>query len=313
MAVKTMFSQQNFTHILAQYDLGNYTQSQPIAQGTVQTNYFLYTTQGKFVLRYYESRSKESVLFESHVLTYLKKQNYPCPNPLQNNKGETVTLYRGKPVVIFEFIEGHSVEQLTKNHKRQVIQKAAELNSLTQAYQPRYKKYRWNYSIELCQTLAKTEANKINTANAYEKLSWFEAQLAMLDLPDSLPKGICHCDFDFSNLLFQNDQLVALLDFDDANYTYLTFDLACLIDSWAWPHQSDALDFGQARTIAQAYTKYRLLSPVEQRHLFDVHKLAILFDGIWFFKRGQANNFYEQRKIEFLGDLGWERYAEELF
>ncbi|VAW30279.1 hypothetical protein MNBD_CHLOROFLEXI01-3960 [hydrothermal vent metagenome] len=135
----------------------------------------------------------------------------------------------------------------------------------------------------------------------------------MLDLPDSLPKGICHCDFDFSNLLFQSDQLVAVLDFDDANYTYLTFDLACLIDSWAWPHQFDALDFGQARKIVQVYTKYRPLSPVEQQHLFDVHKLAILFDGIWFFKRGQANNFYERQKIEFLDNLRSEKYAESIF
>ncbi|VAW42796.1 hypothetical protein MNBD_CHLOROFLEXI01-4335 [hydrothermal vent metagenome] len=68
MAVKTRFSQQDFTHILAQYDLGTYTRSEPVSQGTVQTNYFLHTTQGKFVLRYYENRSKESVLFESHLL-----------------------------------------------------------------------------------------------------------------------------------------------------------------------------------------------------------------------------------------------------
>ena len=57
MAVKTPFSPADFVHILAQYDRGAFTQAEPIQQGTVQTNFFITTTQGKFVFRYY-ARSK---------------------------------------------------------------------------------------------------------------------------------------------------------------------------------------------------------------------------------------------------------------
>ncbi len=49
MAVKTPFTQQDFASILSQYDLGTYTQSEAVRQGTVQTNFFIQTTQGKFV------------------------------------------------------------------------------------------------------------------------------------------------------------------------------------------------------------------------------------------------------------------------
>ncbi|MFH1635487.1 MAG: homoserine kinase [Chloroflexota bacterium] len=313
MAVKTPFSQQDFNYILSQYDLGAYTFSTPVTQGTVQTNYFIRTIQGKFVFRYYENRSKESVLFESELLMYLKKYQYPCPAPVQNKQGTCVGTYSSKPYMIFEFIDGQNIDHPDDHHKQQLIQKVAELQNLTRAYQPRHKKYRWNYDIELCRMLASTEAKKINTDNAREKLSWLENQLSVLDLPKSFPKGICHCDFHLSNVLFQDDQFSGLLDFDDANYTYLVFDLVGLIDSWAWPFQSNKLDLPQAREIVQEYIKHRPLSAIEQRHIFDVHKLSILLDCVWYFGRGQANDFHEKGKIEFLNNLGWKKYAEALF
>jgi homoserine kinase len=313
MAVKTPFSHQDFNHILSQYELGTYTQSAPVSQGTVQTNYILCTTQGRFVFRYYENRSIESVLFESDLLTYLKVHQYPCPTPFQNKQGSCVGMYQGKPYVIFEFIEGQHIDHPTEHHKQQLIQKVAALQNLTQDYHPRYKDSRWNYDVELCRKLANTEAQKIDTDDAYEKLSWLENQLSTLDLPDSLPKGICHCDFHFTNVLFLDDQFVGLIDFDDANYTYLVFDLVCLIDSWAWPYQSDKLDLAQAREVVQQYTRNHPLSAIEQRYICDVHKLSILFDCIWYFGRGRADDFYERRKIESLNALGREKYTEALF
>ena len=313
MAVKTPFSQSDFISILAQYDLGTYIDSEPITSGTVQTNFFIQTTRGKFVFRYYENRSRESVLFESHLLAYLKKHRYACPTPFKNLRGSFIGLYRQKPYVLFEFMEGQHIDCPNNHHKQQLIQKVAELHILTRKYRPRYKNHRWNYSVELCRSLAHAEATKINTKTAQEKFAWLDNQLSILQLPVSLPKGICHCDFHFSNVLFQKNQFVALLDFDDANYTFLLFDLVGLIESWAWSHQSNALDFKEARIIVQSYTKYRPLSAVEQQHLYDVYKLSILIDMVWFFRRGDAKDFYEKRKVEFLGNVGRKQFIDLIF
>ncbi len=313
MAIKTQFSHQDFDKILSQYNLGTCTQSEPIFEGTVQTNYLIDTAQGKYVFRYYENRARESVLFESELLTYLKEHRYPCPAPIPDGQGTCVGVFRGKPFVIFEYIEGRHIDQPTADHQAQLIQKVAELQILTQNYQPHYLSYRLNYDAAHCRELAKLEAEKISTQDAREKFAWLDSQLSALDLPDSLPKGICHCDFHFSNVLFLDDQFVGLIDFDDANYTYLVFDLACLVNSWAWPYQSDFLDLAQAMQIVQTYNAYRSLDVIERRHLFDVHKLSILFDCIWYFGRGTADDFYEKRKIEFLDELGRDRYADAHF
>ena len=275
------------------------------------------------MFRYYENRSAGSALFESHLIHYLKNNNYPCPAPLRNRKGEYVGIYTEKPYAIFEFVEGEHLEQPNEAQKKQLIQKVAELHNITSQYRPRYKAYRWNYTVELCREMAQKAAKQIDTTQSAAKLKWFESELLQLRLPQSLPKGICHCDFHFSNILFKDGEFKALIDFDDANYTFLAYDVVTLLNpflpsfDWnTWFHfqkDENVFDFKEASKTVLEYMNYRPLSNNEKRHLFDVYKLHIMFDSIWYFTRGDGNVFYEKRKIDHLNHLGRERFYNEIF
>jgi homoserine kinase type II len=323
MAVKTELSRSAFVEILTNYNLGEYRQSQPLTAGTVQTNFLIQTTKGNFVFRYYENRSKDSVSFEVNLVTYLRSKNYPCPAPFKNNHGMYIDTYNKKPYVMFEFVEGYHIEEPNESQKMQLIRKVAELQNITKNYRPFKRSHRWNYSIELCEALARKEAQRIATPNAKQKLTWFESELSKLSLPRSLPKGICHCDFHFSNVLFRDGMFHALLDFDDANYTFLAFDLATLIDPFISTFQWDTwsrfrkdenvLDFQAARKTVSEYIKYRPLNNNEKRHFFDIYKLSLMFDCIWYFERGDATDFYEKRKIEYLNIIGKHEFYNNVF
>lgn len=323
MAIKTVFTKNEMARILSNYDLGELICFEPVANVTVETNYFVTTALGKFVFRYYEERSKESVQFEVNLIRYLKKRDYPCPAVYKNKHGKSVNFYNGKPYVLFEFIQGVHVKDPTEEQRRQLIKMAAKLQNITRNYRPYYKNARWNYGVDLCRKLARRKAKSINTANSREKLKWLENELAKLKLPQSLPKGICHCDFHFSNVLFKDGKIKALLDFDDANYTYLLFDLAYLIEpfvsgfrwnTWENFKKTDPiLDFSKARKTVKEYMKHRPLSENEKRYLFDVYKLSILIDCIWYFERGNAKDFYEKRKIDALNKLRREGSFREIF
>jgi Ser/Thr protein kinase RdoA (MazF antagonist) len=193
-----------------------------------------------------------------------------------------------------------------------LIEQVGALAKLTNGYQPAYLTHRWNYNPTLCRELAGEEAQRIGTDEAERKLEWLDGQLDALDLPQRLPMGVCHSDFHYTNVLFEEDKFSGLIDFDDANYTYLLFDLACLIDTWAWARNSEQLDFIQAGQIVSAYNKVRPLSALERHHVYDIHKLSILFDCIWYFQRGPADDFREKRKVEFLHYLGRAEYQRRL-
>lgn len=312
MAVKSEFSKSDFIQILSDYDLGQYQGSYPLSEGTVQTNYKVTTLEGAFVFRCYESRSYESVLFEVNLIQYLRKRDYPCPALFKNRHRQAISIYKGKPCVFFQFIEGQHIETLNTHQRNEVIKQVATLQRITKNYHPAYKKFRWNYGVELCETLAQAKTQQIGTENARKKLLWYTNELRNLQLPKSLPKGICHCDFHFSNILFKADIFTALLDFDDANYTYLVFDVVSLIDSWAWSHEQP-FSFSKARVILEAYSHHRQLNANEKRHVFDMLKLQIMLDCIWYFERGLANDFFEKRKIEYLDTIGREAFYNRLF
>ncbi len=313
MTVQTNFTDDDFNEILVQYDLGKSTKFAPIQSGTVQTNYVLTTTQGRFVLRYYENRSAESVLFESELLEFLAQHHYPSPRQCPRNDGSFVGSWLGKSYILFEFVEGEHVEALTAVHHHQLIQQAAQLQTLTKGYQSTYAPHRWNYTPELVQKLAQEKANQLNHEAAYQKYDWIMAQLNNLALPPQLPKGICHCDFHYTNIFFKEDKFIALLDFDDANLTFLQFDLIGLMESAAWHHTADQIDLGEARKIVQLYMQFRPLEPLEKQHLFDVYKLSILIDAIWFYNRWEGERFYERRKIESLDKIGRQQFFTALF
>ena len=324
MATRTNFSRNKLSDILSSYSLGELIDSQSFTTGTVQTNLRLQTTTGDYVFRYYEqSRSQDSVLFEVHLMRYLKQRHYPCPAPFNNKSGQIVGLYNNRPYVIFEFIEGEHLENPNEAQKKELVRMVAKLHNITKSYRPFNKNHRWNYGIDLGRNLAKKQAEKINTVNSQKKLKWFESELQQLNLPKSLPKGVCHCDFHFSNVLFFNGKFNALIDFDDANYTFLIFDLVSLVEpfvssfkhyNWFEHNVTDnVFDFGETKRIVSEYERCRCLNNNEKRHIFDVYKLSFLFDCIWYFERGNAEDFFEKRKIEHFNNLGADNFYNELF
>jgi homoserine kinase type II len=314
MATKTKFTKKDFISILSNHSLGEYKGYAAIAEGTVQTNYILITSSGKYVFKYYENRPRESVLFESSLIAFLKSKKYPCPGIYKDKDANYVGNYENKPYVILEFIDGSYLDTSNNRQIKQLIREVAKLHNLTHEYKPTNVELRWNYSDELCLKLAKKEASKINTKESRDKLKWLEEEVHRLKLPKTLPKGICHCDLYYSNILFKNNKLVGLIDFDDANYTYLLFDLVGLIENEAWKRKVDeVLNFSKAKKVIKEYEKYRRLSKAEKLYLFDVYKLSILFDCVWYFSRGSGNNFFEKNKIDCLNKIGRVSFYKRMF
>jgi hypothetical protein len=81
-----------------------------------------------------------------------------------------------------------------------------------------------------------------------------------------------------------------------------------------WQYEKDVvLDFKKAKMVIANYTTYRALNYTEQRHLFDVYKLSILFDCAWYFGRGEVEDFYECSKLRYLDEVGPRNFYDLLF
>jgi len=308
MTVKTTFSKEDFAKILSNYNLGNYKKSQTFKLGAIQTNLLLETTKGKFAFRYYETRPERYALFEVYLLEHLAGKRYPSPAPIRNKNGNLLGKYKQKPFAIFTFMHGR--------HKKSVdpilIAKAVgKLHEITAGYKPDYCAARDTYDQKSCWRNAILNSRKIKSKpEAKQRLEWLKSELRKLQLPVDLPKGVCHCDTHPSNFLYINGKLVAVLDFDDASYVYLLYDIANMIYFWAWPDKA-IIKFDKAKKLLEEYSKYRKLTSPEKEYLYDMLKMVIFMSIGWFIHANDYNN--EQRKIEYLNSISRKDFYNRIF
>lgn len=306
---KTTFTASDLREILARYDLGEYQKSRPFERGADQTNVLLQTTAGRYAFKYYEKRSKAYVSFEIDLLAFLGQRSFLCPAPISNRKGKFLGQYKNKPFAIFEFMDGkHSAHG---RNRKAVARAIGELHSITAGFKPKHAVDRDAYDAKSCWASATTNAKKMRSrAKAKERLAWLKTELDKLEVPKSLPVGVCHGDPNPHNFLYKNRELSAVLDFDQSSYVYLLYDVALLLYWWAWPNKGK-LDFAKAKEITREYERYRKLASQEKQHLYDLLKIVIFMGVGWFIEQDGFLN--DQRKIELLNSVGRDEFCQRIF
>ena len=97
MAVYTKLNKVNIEEILSNYSIGKLKNFKGIEDGIENTNYFLLTNNGKFILTIYEKRVQEKDLpFFSELMLGLNKADFKCPVPIINNQNKAITKYKNK-------------------------------------------------------------------------------------------------------------------------------------------------------------------------------------------------------------------------
>ena len=88
MAVYTQVSDAALGQFLRDYDLGDAVAFKGIAEGVENSNYYLETTQGRYILTLFEKRVKaEDLPYFIGLKQHLAAQGYSCPLPIVGRDG----------------------------------------------------------------------------------------------------------------------------------------------------------------------------------------------------------------------------------
>ncbi len=316
MAVKTKFADEKLKKIVSEYDIGEFIKSKPFKAGYVQTNILIVTKQGKYVLRYYENRSKESVSFEADLLRYLGEHNYPCAMPMKDSKGKIIKLYNKKPFIIFSYLEGRHLKNINDKQLYQLIKHLALLHKITKGHKPINYEHREPRTKEFCLEAAKVEAKRFEDKEKGKKrLSIIRLKLNELKLPKSLPKGVTHGDFDKANIKFKGDKITGVLDFDDSTHTSLIYDLGVILLYWTRLYIKK-FDFKKARKIIRIYEKYRPLSKLEKANMYDALQFHALMIMSWLmYDKWKGKDLFKILSgiLDELDSIGRDEFYKKLF
>src|SRR5690606_30421293 len=102
----TPVSDADARELLKRYTLGELVTLRGITAGIENTNYFLTTTQGEFVLTLFEVLTFEQLPFYIELMHYLAERGVPVPQPQTLLDGTRITELHGKPSSIVTRLGG---------------------------------------------------------------------------------------------------------------------------------------------------------------------------------------------------------------
>lgn len=298
MAVFTQVGSDEARALATRLGAGELLSLQGIGEGIENTNYFVDTTHGRWVLTLFERLGFEQLPFYLRLMQHLARRGLPVPEPRADASGEIVHRVAGKPAALVNRLPGHHQLAPDLHHCAQVGALLARMHTAVADFpmsQPNLRGLAWCLDIApvLAPHLGGGERDLLRSELA------FQQQLAAAPAWQALPRGAVHADLFRDNALFDglpgHEKLTGCFDFYFAGVDSFGYDLAVAIDDWCVDDDSGRIDEPRAAALTQAYQALRPLHPAEARLL-----PALL--------RAAALRFWLSR----LGDLHLPRRAELL-
>lgn len=258
MSVFTRVTESEVSAWLTRFSVGSVRALTPISEGIENTNYFLSTVDGEFVLTLYERVPAEDLPFYLNFTSHLAKSGVAVPLPIADRTGGLFSILNGRPASLTQRVPGRPVMQPGALHCAAVGAELGRLHNVSRAFRTRISNKRgpaW--------TLATSRAVRPYLSTEQNQLIEAELKFQRERRQTRLPNGAIHADLFRDNVLFDGDRLTALIDFGFAATDEFAYDLAITANDWCVAPDGE-LETTQLHALLAAYTTQRLPSEAEQ-------------------------------------------------
>jgi len=256
MSVYTKVTPEQLSVWLKNYSIGVMSGMQGILSGIENTNYFVTTSHGKFVLTLFEKLQPAELPFYLNLMAHLSSHGIPCPKPLANLQNELLGELNGKPATIVTFLEGQPLLEPGVEHCASVGEILAEMHLSGQTYRGHLENLRgprWWTAVapEIYPFLSEGDVELLKS----------EIRFQASHRHDRLPRGVIHADLFRDNVLFTatdatGPRVGGFIDFYFACIDVLIYDVAITVNDWC-TNSDCTLDPERTAALLSAYTKVR--------------------------------------------------------
>ena len=243
MAVFTLVSEADARELLKRYSIGEFVSLRGITAGIENTNYFLETSTGSYVLTLFEVLTQEQLPFYIELMHHLASKGIPVPEPQPLNTGERLTRFKDRPCAIVTRLSGGYEASPSVEHCRQIAATLARAHMAASDFpirQPNLRGLDWwqKTAPAVLPYLAPEQAQLLTDVLAEQ------TELAGSEGYQTLPFGPAHCDLFRDNVLFDGTfempRLGGIIDFYFAGCDTWLFDVAVSINDWCIDRASGA-------------------------------------------------------------------------
>lgn len=261
MSVYTAVSQPELAAWLRNYSVGALEALEPIKTGIENTNYFVTTAQGRYVLTLFERLPAAELPFYLNLMAHLARHGIPCPAPVADLNDAYLGELNGKPAALVTRLPGRSLERPGPEACAALGALVARMHLAARSYgayldNPRGPRW-WRLAArDLEPFVAAGERRLLEAELAFQARQRF---------PD-LPRGPVHADLFRDNALFEGARLSGVFDFYFAGVDCLLYDLAVCANDWclADPARDRRLDAARVQALLGAYAALRPFTAQER-------------------------------------------------
>jgi len=267
MAVFTPVSDDDARALLQHYALGELVSLRGITAGIENTNYFLNTTRGEYVLTLFEVLPAEQLPFYIELMTHLAERNVPVPHPQPMHDGRRLTELHGKPCTIVTRLSGGYEPDPGVLHCEQAGATLAKMHLAAADFpiwQPNLRGLGWwkETAPQILPFLDAAQADMLKRTLA-EQVAY-----AATDEYARLPTGPAHCDLFRDNVLFDGTyeapRLGGIIDFYFAGCDTWLFDVAVTANDWCIERDTGAFRNDRLEALLNAYSALRPFTEAEK-------------------------------------------------
>jgi homoserine kinase type II len=279
MAVYTEVSFDAATALIDRLSIGTLTALQPCAGGIENTNYFLDTTEGRYVLTLFERLTHAQLPFYLQLMKHLAERGIPVPGPHGDASGAILHTMFGKPAAVVDRLPGRHHLAPDAAHCAMVGAMLARMHHAAADFplhQPNLRGLAWWIeTVPVVRPFVTAEQREL-----LESELAFQEQIAASASFTTLPRGAIHADLFRDNVMFDDsgdgDRLTGFFDFYFAGVDTLLFDIAVCLNDWCIDLDTGRLDEQRAAAFVGAYDRERTLGGAERRALPAVMRAAAL-------------------------------------
>lgn len=268
MAVFTKVSADELAHFLQSYDLGTLEGHEGIEQGVSNTNYFVTTTTGRYVLTLFEPRRvrAEDIPFFIDYTIALAGGGMPCPRTMKALDGAALNTLNDRPAALFSVLHGTGAHAgtLTPDMCRQAGETLAQMHMTVQSFkktaQNRFGLDRWREWL----TVIGPDMNAV--ADGLFRYAADEFDYVASHWPKDLPHGAIHADFFPDNVFFADGDVTGVIDFHFVCTDMFAYDLAIALNAWSF----DGANVFQAERMDAMLAGYNAMRPLGREEMLSM-------------------------------------------
>lgn len=257
MSVFTTVEPAQIEQFLKRYELGNIRSFSPIAAGITNTNYYLDTESGRYVLTLYEHHSDDELDYILGLQRHLAEKSVACPAPVRDRRGDNYSSLNNRPAAINQRMPGEVEAKPGDSHCSQIGAELARFHLAGQDFgniRPNPRGVEWLLAAGDMLEADLSPQDQLLVTTTVGSIRTFDHA--------SLTQGAIHADLFHDNALFVDGALGGVIDFDYACYDSLVLDIAIVLNDWCIDARGN-LDGQLVSAVLDSYQQYRKLDQAE--------------------------------------------------